>query len=197
MPYSCISLLNVNTLLLTSADHFKANVANLPTKNFTSNIVTNQERDLPATATVSKALTNPGELTRDATQKPGEREPDFLVQPHEGSTVPEKSLKDINKTPENFQNAYSSLIKQAQVANDAATGMISSGLRAKTSSAEVDLRLTEKVEKITEGQIKPAVSSGNTGMWKTVIPSFTSSTFKLRFFQDFCGFVYCVTSNQI
>ncbi|KAI9102172.1 hypothetical protein K1719_023682 [Acacia pycnantha] len=148
---------------IKNTEHSEANtVANLPSKDFSSTLVPNQERDLSATAITSKGLTSPGEPAKDATLKPGEGEPDFLVPSDVGSRMPEKSQKDINKTPEIFQNGYSSLIMQAQVENDAATGMQSSGVNAKISSGE-DFRLTKTVEKNTEGETKPAVSGGNTG----------------------------------
>ncbi|XP_054788927.1 membrane protein of ER body-like protein [Prosopis cineraria] len=157
-----LSLGMEDTLLLTSADRSEVNtVINLPSKNYSSNLVPNQERDLLATAITSEALLNPAEPAKDATLKPGEGEPDFLVLSNVGSRMPEKSLTDINKTAEIFQNGYSSLIIQAQVANDAATGMQSSGVNTKISSGE-DFRLKKKVEENTEGETKPAVS-GMTG----------------------------------
>ncbi|KAK4273799.1 hypothetical protein QN277_017125 [Acacia crassicarpa] len=148
---------------IKNTDHSEANtVANLPSKELSSTLVPNQEGDLSATAITSKGLTSPGEPAKDATLKPGEGKPDFLVPSDVGSRMPEKSQKDINKTPETFQNGYSSLIMQAQVENDAATGTQSSGVNAKISSGE-DFRLPKTVEKNTEGETKPAVTGGNTG----------------------------------
>ncbi|XP_028782319.1 membrane protein of ER body-like protein [Neltuma alba] len=148
---------------IKKTDHSEANIVpNLPSENFSGDIKPNQERGLSAIATTSEALANSGEPAEDATLKPGEEAPDFLVQSNVGSRVPEKLLKDINKTPENFQNGYSSLIMQAQVADDAATGMLSSGVNAKISSGE-DFILKKEVAKNTEGETKAAVSGDNTG----------------------------------